>query len=154
MAAPTERFWKPWRPEPYKAADLGFATGAFTAQTACGPKRRRQGIHGHAAKDHEGSLASVSGRHLGPRRDALHAATHPDTAPPILIGGMGEKVLLRLVARYADACNLFSAIGPDEPGKKLNALRRHCQSEGRDYAAIRKTILWVGAQSVGDARDA
>lgn len=74
--------------------------------------------------------------------------------PSILIGGGGEKVLLRLVARYADACNLFSMLGADGVAKKLEILRGHCEAEKRDYDAIRKTLLWVGPAPVGDSADA
>lgn len=59
--------------------------------------------------------------------------------PPILIGGSGEKVTLRLVARYADACSLYPT--PDLPDK-LAILRRHCEAEGRDYDAIEKTCSY------------
>ncbi len=59
--------------------------------------------------------------------------------PPILIGGMGEKKTLRLVAQYADACNLFYAYGRDEIVKRLDTLKRHCEVVGRDYAEIEKT---------------
>jgi F420-dependent oxidoreductase-like protein len=62
--------------------------------------------------------------------------------PPILIGGSGERKTLRLVARYADACNLFAA-DPDEVARKLAVLRHHCESEGRDPAAVAKTILFL-----------
>lgn len=57
--------------------------------------------------------------------------------PPILIGGSGERKTLRLVARYADACNLFDS---PELAHKLDVLREHCEREGRDYAAIEKTV--------------
>jgi alkanesulfonate monooxygenase SsuD/methylene tetrahydromethanopterin reductase-like flavin-dependent oxidoreductase (luciferase family) len=57
--------------------------------------------------------------------------------PPILIGGAGEKKTLRLVARYADACNIFDS--PELP-HKLEVLREHCEREGRDYAEIEKTV--------------
>jgi F420-dependent oxidoreductase-like protein len=62
-------------------------------------------------------------------------------APRIMIGGSGEKKTLRLVARYADACNLFA---PDTAfvAHKLDVLARHCETEGRDPAAIKKTIIW------------
>ncbi len=60
--------------------------------------------------------------------------------PPILIGGGGEKKTLRLVARYADACNLFGST-PEEIRHKLEVLRSHCDAVGRDYDAIRKTII-------------
>ncbi len=64
--------------------------------------------------------------------------------PPIMIGGSGEKKTLRLVAKYADACNLFA--GPDTGDAvkaKLDVLDRHCTNEGTDVARIRKTILWA-----------
>ena len=62
--------------------------------------------------------------------------------PPILVGGGGERKTLRLVARYADACNMFGT-SPDEVGRKLEVLRSHCEAEGRDYDAITKTVLAV-----------
>jgi F420-dependent oxidoreductase-like protein len=58
--------------------------------------------------------------------------------PPILVGGGGERKTLRLVAKYADACNLFDA--PELP-HKLQVLREHCDREGRDYGEIEKTVL-------------
>jgi alkanesulfonate monooxygenase len=58
--------------------------------------------------------------------------------PPILIGGGGEKKTLRLVAQYADACNLF--YGPDL-SHKLDVLRQHCEDVGRDYDTIEKTVM-------------
>lgn len=63
--------------------------------------------------------------------------------PPIMIGGMGEKKTLRLVAKYGDACNLFS-IGHEEVAAKLEILRQHCENEGTDYDAIAKTMLYAG----------
>jgi alkanesulfonate monooxygenase SsuD/methylene tetrahydromethanopterin reductase-like flavin-dependent oxidoreductase (luciferase family) len=68
--------------------------------------------------------------------------------PPILIGGGGERKTLKLVARYADACNLFGA--PDEVAHKLEVLARHCEDEGRDPATIEKTVLMVGADPATD----
>jgi F420-dependent oxidoreductase-like protein len=68
--------------------------------------------------------------------------------PPIMIGGGGEKKTLRLVAQYADACNLFASAragGPAAVGAKLDVLRAHCERLGRDYDAIGKTILYVNA---------
>jgi F420-dependent oxidoreductase-like protein len=59
--------------------------------------------------------------------------------PPILIGGSGEKQTLRLVAKYADACNLFG--DPDTVRHKLEVLRAHCEAVGRDYDSIEKTVL-------------
>ncbi len=65
--------------------------------------------------------------------------------PPILIGGSGEQKTLRLVARYADACNLF-AVSPDVVAHKIDVLAGHCATEGRDPAEIDLTIL-VGSMS-------
>jgi len=63
--------------------------------------------------------------------------------PPILIGGDGERKTLRLVAQYADACNLFMS-SPDDIAHKLDVLRRHCDDVGRDEASIHKTALYSG----------
>ena len=60
--------------------------------------------------------------------------------PPILIGGSGERKTLRLVAQYADACNLFGE-SPETVAHKLDVLRRHCDDLGRDYDAIEKTVI-------------
>lgn len=60
--------------------------------------------------------------------------------PPIMVGGGGEQKTLRLVARYADSCNLFST-SVDEVRHKLDVLRHHCADEGRDYDAIEKTVV-------------
>ena len=61
--------------------------------------------------------------------------------PPILIGGTGERKTLRMVAQYADACNLFLGLGKDEIQHKLDVLRDHCQSLDRPYEEIEKTTL-------------
>lgn len=73
--------------------------------------------------------------------------------PPILIGGGGEKKTLRLVAQYADACNIF---GPPETVRtKLAVLKQHCDALGRDYDAIEKTTLGTVDLGPGkmDAKD-
>jgi F420-dependent oxidoreductase-like protein len=60
--------------------------------------------------------------------------------PPVLVAGSGERKTLRLVAQYADACNLF-AVEPAFVANKLDVLARHCETQGRDQASITKTIL-------------
>jgi F420-dependent oxidoreductase-like protein len=62
--------------------------------------------------------------------------------PPIMIGGGGERKTLRLVARYADAGNLFGS-SPADVARKLDILREHCAAEGRDYDRITKTVTFV-----------
>ncbi len=59
--------------------------------------------------------------------------------PRILIGGGGERKTLRLVAQYADACNFFGE--PAEVAHKIDVLRRHCESVGRDPGDIEVTAL-------------
>ena len=72
---------------------------------------------------------------LGRTLNSPQPLTRPH--PPILIGGAGEKKTLRLVARYADACNIFDT---PELSHKLDVLREDCEREGRDYADIEKTV--------------
>ena len=72
--------------------------------------------------------------------------------PPILIGGSGERKTLRLVAQYADACNLF-ADTPDDVARLLDVLRRHGDDVGRDTSEIRVTTLYHGG-ALGQDLDA
>jgi len=76
---------------------------------------------------------SFEGKHYRLTRtlNSPQSLTRPH--PPIMIGGMGERKTLRLVARYAQACNLFPT--PELP-RKLEVLRAHCEAEGRDYEEI------------------
>src|ERR1700722_19908232 len=76
--------------------------------------------------------------HLGRTLNSPQALSQPH--PPILIGGSGEKKTLRLVARYAQACNLFP--GPDL-ARKLDVLRRHCEAEGRAFDEIEKSVYFI-----------
>jgi F420-dependent oxidoreductase-like protein len=80
------------------------------------------------------------GKHyqLGRTLNSPQPLTRPH--PPILIGGSGEKKTLRMVAQYAQACNLF---GGPEVARKLDVLRGHCDTLGRDYDAIEKTVIAV-----------
>ncbi len=88
-----------------------------------------------------GDFSAYNGRHfqLAEPMNNPQPLTRP--RPPILIGGGGEKKTLRLVAQYADACNLFAFMGVEGLKHKLNVLRQHCDDLGRDYAAIDKTAL-------------
>ncbi|MFY1636358.1 LLM class F420-dependent oxidoreductase [Solwaraspora sp. WMMB335] len=81
-----------------------------------------------------------TGRHYQLAETVCVPAPIQQPGPPILIGGSGEKKTLRLVARYADACNLF-AFEFGEVERKLEVLARHCETEGRDPSEIRRTIL-------------
>ena len=85
-----------------------------------------------------GSQAPFDGKHyhLARTLNSPQALSRPH--PPILIGGAGEKKTLRLVARYADACNI-AVYDPAQAAHKLEVLREHCATEGRDYDEIEKT---------------
>ncbi len=85
-----------------------------------------------------GDDGPYAGRHyqLGRTLNSPQALSSPH--PPILIGGGGEKKTLRLVAKYADACNI-AAYDLETTAHKLDVLRQHCATEGRDYAEIEKT---------------
>jgi F420-dependent oxidoreductase-like protein len=100
-----------------------------------------------------GEAAPFEGRHyrLAETLNSPPALARPH--PPILIGGMGERKTLRLVAQYGDACNLFTYQGPELVAHKLDVLRRHCDAVGRDYGAIEKTTLGtvqLGKRSAAD----
>jgi F420-dependent oxidoreductase-like protein len=87
--------------------------------------------------DDEGPFSS---KHIQAER--LLSSPQPLTRPhpPIMIGGGGEKKTLRFVAKYAQACNLFNT--PDLK-HKLDVLKEHCETEGRDYNEITKTVYQV-----------
>ncbi len=76
----------------------------------------------------------------------------PITRPPILIGGGGERRTLKLVARYGDACNLFTT-SVDDVARKLDILRRHCDDHGRDFATISVTVTAANPRPQPDAID-
>ena len=85
-----------------------------------------------------GEEPSASGPHYamdGVRNDPPPVQEHL----PIIVGGGGENVTLRLVARYADACNIGYANG-SRSSRKEEALRRHCQEVGRDEREIERTM--------------
>jgi F420-dependent oxidoreductase-like protein len=86
-----------------------------------------------------GSEAPFRGRRINAGRllNSPQALSKPRI--PIMVGGGGERTTLRLVARYADACNVFG--GPDMLGHKYEVLRQHCVDVGRDYTQIERTNL-------------
>lgn len=88
----------------------------------------------------QGSRESFAGTHY----QATDLLNSPQSLsrphPPILIGGGGERRTLKLVAQYADACNVFGT-DPDQLKHKYDVLRRHCETVGRDYDSIEKSLL-------------
>ena len=97
------------------------------------------------------------GDELPPVRDRLAhlertlQVLHGRVRTPILVGGAGEKVLLRLVAQHADACNLTDSFDPAFYRHKLEVLRRHCDDVGRDYDAIEKTASFTVTADIDPA---
>lgn len=80
--------------------------------------------------------ATVAGHHHHVE-DAANIPTAPGV--PLLIGGGGEKVTLRIAAEHADACNLTDSTDPAFYRHKLDVLASHCEAVGRDYDAILRT---------------
>ena len=76
--------------------------------------------------------------HLGRTLNSPQNLQRP--RPRVMIGGAGEKKTLRLVAQYADACNISAS---SEAGRKLDVLRQHCEAVGRDYGQIEKTTMII-----------
>ena len=87
-----------------------------------------------------GSGGPFEGKHL----TATHLINSPQSISrprvPILVGGGGERKTLRLVAQYADACNIFGR-SPEFVRIKLAVLREHCDRLGRPYDEIERTVL-------------
>lgn len=81
------------------------------------------------------------GRHYQLAETLCRPAPLRSCGLPIMVGGMGERKTLRLVARYAQACNFFEFAGAEALKGKLEALRRHCDEQQRPYEEIKKTVL-------------
>jgi F420-dependent oxidoreductase-like protein len=88
-----------------------------------------------------GDSSRFEGRHYRLEKPVGNPLPLSRPHPPILVGGMGERKTLRLVAAYANACNLFDI--PDE-GKtirhKLAVLARHCDAVGRPHDEVERTV--------------
>ncbi|MGH7141967.1 MAG: LLM class F420-dependent oxidoreductase [Candidatus Saccharimonadales bacterium] len=87
-----------------------------------------------------GNTKPFKGTHYQLPEPINHPKAITKPHPPILIGGGGEQKTLKLVAQYADACNLFYRAGEEDVKHKLEVLRGHCQDVGRNYDEIEKTI--------------
>src|SRR5215204_5814253 len=87
----------------------------------------------------EEPTASFQGKYYQIRNAYCNPKPIQKPSPPILVGGSGERKTLKIVAKYADACNLFGSI--ETIKRKLDILKEHCKSVGRDYSSILKTKL-------------
>jgi len=88
-----------------------------------------------------GSEAALEGRHVRAARLLNSPQSISRPHPPVMIGGGGERKTLRLVAEYADACNVFG--GPEAIHHKYEVLREHCAAIGRDPDEIERSTLQV-----------
>ncbi len=95
-----------------------------------------------------GETGAFHGKHYDLAETANTPAPLRPGGPRVLVGGSGERKTLRLVAQYADACNLFG-FEPDEMRRKIEILDRHCADVGRDPAEVQRTSL-VGGDPFSD----
>ena len=84
---------------------------------------------------------SFDGQHLSAPAITNNPRPLSQPHPRIMIGGTGPKKTLRMVAQYADACNIGDWVGKENMQKALDTLKAHCERLGRDYATIEKTSL-------------
>jgi len=84
---------------------------------------------------------SFSGQHLSAPAITNNPPPLSTPHPRILIGGTGPKKTLRMVAQYADACNIGDWVGTVNMQEALDTLKAHCERLGRDYDTIEKTSL-------------
>lgn len=85
--------------------------------------------------------SSFEGKHFRAPKMTNNPRPLSQPHPRILIGGMGPKKTLRMVAQYAGACNFFEGAGDANMQRALDTLKGHCETLGRDYDAIEKTSL-------------
>ena len=103
----------------------------------------------------DGTVAPFAGKHYQLAETLNQPQPVQQPRPRIMIGGTGEQKTLRMVAQYADACNLFDRLGPDMIRQKLDVLKGHCERLERPYEQIEVTTLGTaqltpGAQSAAD----
>jgi F420-dependent oxidoreductase-like protein len=88
-----------------------------------------------------GDEASFEGQHFSAPAITNNPRPLSKPHPRLMIGGTGPKKTLRMVAQYADACNIGEWVGPANMQKALDTLKGHCESLGRDYDTVEKTSL-------------
>jgi F420-dependent oxidoreductase-like protein len=91
-----------------------------------------------------GDQAPYEGRHYRLARPLNSPQAIQKPHPPIMVGGVGERKTLRLVAQYADASNFIGYLVHDKEARrrKLEVLREHCRAVGRPYEEIEKTLYY------------
>jgi F420-dependent oxidoreductase-like protein len=88
-----------------------------------------------------GDETSFAGKHFSAPAITNNPRPLSQPHPRIMIGGTGPNKTLRMVAQYADSCNIGDWVGPENMQKALDTLKGHCAALGRDYDSIEKTAL-------------
>jgi F420-dependent oxidoreductase-like protein len=101
-------------------------------------------------QDSSSSCFSFEGRYYKLKNAICNPKPIQKPSPPIMVGGSGEKYLLKVVAKHADRYNLFFG-SPDEMKRKISLLKGYCNSIGRDYTEIQHSV--VVPCIVGDTED-
>ena len=119
-----------WNEEEYRAYGWPYLTAKVRiAQLAEAIELTRR-LWAGGPVDHHGEHYTVAGAHCEPR---------PVPIPPVMVGGAGEKFLLRVVARHADWWN-YVWKGPEAYAHKQEVLKAHCREVGRDYDEIQQVV--------------
>lgn len=84
---------------------------------------------------------SFTGKHFSAPAITNNPRPLSQPHPRLMIGGTGPNKTLRMVAEYADACNIGDWVGRENMQTALDALKKHCETLGRDYATVEKTSL-------------
>ena len=84
---------------------------------------------------------AFTGRHFSAPAITNNPRPLSSPHPRIMVGGTGPNKTLRMVAEYADACNIGDWVGTENMQKALDTLKGHCEALGRDYDTIEKTSL-------------
>jgi F420-dependent oxidoreductase-like protein len=100
-----------------------------------------------------GDETSFEGQHVSAPAITNNPRPLSQPHPRILIGGTGPMKTLRMVAQYADACNIGEWVGPENVQKALDTLKGHCEALGRDYDTVEKTSLGTVHLSGDDTVD-
>jgi len=96
---------------------------------------------------------SFEGKHFSAPAVTNNPRPLSNPHPRLMIGGTGPNKTLRMVAQYADACNIGDWVGPENMQKAIDTLKEHCESLGRDYDTIEKTSLCTVHLSGDDTVD-
>jgi F420-dependent oxidoreductase-like protein len=100
-----------------------------------------------------GDETSFEGKHFSAPAITNNPRPLSQPHPRIMIGGTGPNKTLRMVAQYADACNIGDWVGKENMQKALDTLKKHCETLGRDYATVEKTSVGTVHLSDDDTVD-